>query len=100
MSVELLKAIFDWLAVFLIGLTFIAGAGALITGNILSGRQTAQLKEFDKGLTQAKTDLATQQERAATAEGKIALAEQHAKEAAAKAGEDFGSRSRRPMSPP
>ncbi|MDR5729602.1 MAG: hypothetical protein RB191_19470 [Terriglobia bacterium] len=84
MSVEVLKAIFDWLAVVLVGLTFIAGAGALITGNILSDRQTARLKEFDKSLTQAKTDLATQQERAAKAEGQIASAYAASKEAVAK----------------
>lgn len=85
MSAEALKAVFDWLAVVLVGLAFLAGAGALITGNILGDRQAARLKEFDKGLTQAKTDLAMQQERAAKAEGMIASAEQHASEASAKA---------------
>lgn len=85
MSVELWKAVFDWAAVILVGLTFIAGAGALITGNVLSNRQDEQLRQFSSDLTKAKTSLAEQQERAATAEGNIALAEQHASEADAKA---------------
>lgn len=81
MSIELWKAICDWAAVVLVGLTFIAGAGALITGRILSGRQDAKLRQFSTELAGAKSALATQQERAAIAEGKIALAEQHTAEA-------------------
>ena len=85
MSVELWKEIFDWAAVVLVGLTFIAGAGALITGKILSDRQSEQLKQFDKGLTDAKTELGRQQERAATAERGVADAVRSAKDADAKA---------------
>ena len=70
MSVELWKTIFDWSAVVLVGLTFVAGAGGLIVGRILTDRQADQLREFDQGLTAAKTELGKQQTRAAEAEGK------------------------------
>ncbi len=85
MSVEFLKSIFDWAAVVLVGLTFIAGAGALITGKILSIRQAEQLREFSSDLTAARLELGKQQERTAKAEGTIASAEQQAAEANAKA---------------
>jgi hypothetical protein len=54
MPVELWKEIFDWLAVAFVGLTFIVGAGALITGKIISDRQEEKIREFDKKLTDAK----------------------------------------------
>lgn len=85
MSVEALKSLFDVLTVVLLGFTFLAGAGVLITGNIINKRQSEQLKAFDSDMTKAKSELATQQERAAKAEGNIVLAEQHAAEANAKA---------------
>lgn len=72
MPVELWKAIFDWSAVILVGLTMIAGAGALITGKKISDLQSEQLQKFDSGLTKAKSDLATQQERAAAADAQVA----------------------------
>ena len=78
MSVELWKSLFDWAAVVLVGLTFIAGAGALITGSILSVRQDQQLRQFNSDLTRAKSDLATQQERAATADARVAELEKEA----------------------
>jgi len=56
MTVELLKTIFDWSAVVLVGLTFVAGAGALITGNIIGNRQAAQLRQFDQDLAKAKRE--------------------------------------------
>jgi hypothetical protein len=54
MSVEFWKAIFDWAAVVLVGITFIAGAGALITGKILSDRQASSVKRFQIDLEAAK----------------------------------------------
>jgi hypothetical protein len=84
-SMESWKFIFDWMAVILVFLTFVAGTGALWTGNILNRRQGERLKKFDSDLTEAKLGLATQQERAANAEASIALAEQHSAEANAKA---------------
>ncbi|HEY2471512.1 MAG TPA: hypothetical protein VGI45_27230 [Terracidiphilus sp.] len=57
----------------------------MLTGKKVNERQTERLRKFDSDLTGAKTELAKQQERAAKAEGNIALAEQHAKEADAKA---------------
>ena len=87
MSVEGLKSLFDIAAVVLLFLTFAAGAGVLITGNIINKRQEEKLHQFDAGLTGAKTELAKQQKRAADAEANIKLAEQHAAEASAKAEE-------------
>ncbi len=87
MSVEALKSFFDSAAVVLLFLTFLAGMGVLLTGNVINKRQESKLHQFDKDLTAAKSDLAKQQERAATAEGRIALADQHAEEAKAKAEE-------------
>jgi len=84
-SVEAWKSFFDAATVILLFLTFLAGAGVLLTGNVINRRQESKLHQFDKDLTIAKTGLAKQQERAATAEGLIALADQHAEEAKAKA---------------
>ena len=52
----------------LLFLTFAAGAGVLITGNIISKRQEEKLRTFDSDLTGAKSSLAIQQERAANAD--------------------------------
>ncbi len=81
MSVDSLKSIFDWVALIGVFVTLTAGIGAVWTGNIINDRQGERLRKFDSGLTVAKSDLAAQQERAALAEGKIALAEQHTTEA-------------------
>lgn len=85
MSVETWKSFFDTATVVLLFLTFLAGAGVLLSGNVINRRQAGQLKEFDAGLTKAKTDLAAQQERAANAEGQIVSAQREAAEASAKA---------------
>ena len=63
MSVESWKVIFDWATVVLIALTVFSGAGALITGDILSKRQQEKLREFQKELTNSQTKLSEQQER-------------------------------------
>ncbi|HKT24316.1 MAG TPA: hypothetical protein VJR04_06915 [Terriglobales bacterium] len=68
MSVESLKGLFDSFAVGLLFLTFTAGLGALLTGNVINKRQSERLRQFDKDLTDAKTELGRQQERAANAE--------------------------------
>jgi len=68
MSVEWWKSIFDWSAVIFIGGSFVTGAGALITGNIIAKRQESRLHKFDKDLTDARIELGKQQERAANAE--------------------------------
>jgi hypothetical protein len=85
MSVELWKAVFDWGAVVLIGVTFVFGAGALITGKILNDRQDTQLRQLESDLTSAKTDLGKQQVLAADAAGKLAGLEQDAANAKARA---------------
>lgn len=71
MSVELWKQIFDWASVVLVGLTFIAGAGALITGKILSDRQEERARQFGLDLTAARNELVIQQGRAATVETEL-----------------------------
>ncbi|HVM76340.1 MAG TPA: hypothetical protein VMT75_11895 [Candidatus Saccharimonadales bacterium] len=81
MTVEGLKTIFDWVAVILLFLTFVAGLGALITGNVINKRQESQLREFDQGLTTAKMELGKQQERAANADSRVALLEKTASDA-------------------
>jgi hypothetical protein len=59
-SVESWKFVFDWVAVILVFLTFVAGTGALWTGNILNRRQGEKLKNFDGDLTAAKSALVDQ----------------------------------------
>jgi hypothetical protein len=68
MSAELLKSIFDWATVAFIALTVITGSGAIITGSTVNHRQETRLRQFDKDLTDAQTDLGKQQERAARLE--------------------------------
>ena len=72
MSVETLKYFFDIAAVVLLFLTFAAGAGVLVTGNIINKRQEEKLRNFDSSLTAAKTELGKQQERAANADSRVA----------------------------
>ncbi len=72
MSVDAWKSIFDMGTVLAAFLVFVFGAGALITGNIINKRQESQLRQFDKGLTEAKTELSKQQERAANADARVA----------------------------
>jgi hypothetical protein len=112
-SLEFWKNLFEITGVALLLLTFVAGAGVLWFSRRLNDRQAAQLRQFDKDLTDAKTKLGEQQERAAAAEAalkgvdaktegfrlaiakaneraskaqeSLALAEQHAAEANAKA---------------
>lgn len=84
MSVEAWKSLFDMLTVVLLGLTFLAGAGVLFTGNIVNNRQAGQLRQFNTDLTTAKTELSKQQERAAKAESQIAVANAASQDAVAK----------------
>ena len=78
MSIEALKSFFDVGTVVLLFLAFAFGAGVLITGNIINARQSNQLRQFDKDLTEAKTELGKQQERAANAERSAADAKKTA----------------------
>ena len=71
MSMELWKEIFDWAAVVLVGLTFAAGAGALITGKILSERQSEQLRQFQLRMESAQQQTALAQKEAADAQLKL-----------------------------
>jgi hypothetical protein len=73
MSVEFWKAIFDWCSVVLVGLTFIAGAGALITGKVLSNRQDAALKRIELDLAAANERAAQADLRRVELENRIAL---------------------------
>src|SRR5271169_5883678 len=72
MSLELLKSIFEYGGVILLFLTFIFGAGVVITTNQINDRQAGELREFSKKLTDAQTELEKQKERAAIADGKVA----------------------------
>ncbi len=46
MTVEGMKTAFDWIGLVLLFLTFAAGAGVLITGNIINERQARKLEQF------------------------------------------------------
>ncbi|MGA3082880.1 MAG: hypothetical protein ABSD44_16130 [Terracidiphilus sp.] len=72
MSAEALKSIFDIATVVLLFLAFLAGAGVLVTGNVINARQARQLQQFDLDITKAKTDLGKEQERAANADALVA----------------------------
>ena len=61
MYVKLWKSIFDWATVWLAALTFVALAGALITGNILNERQGKQLQQFTIDLEKQKGETAKAQ---------------------------------------
>src|ERR1039458_3621661 len=50
MSAELWKTIFDYAAIILLFLTFVAGTGAFIFGNIVSKRQTERADNAEKEL--------------------------------------------------
>ncbi len=68
MPLEVWKSVFEIGGVALLFLTFVSGAGVVLTTNRLNERQAERLREFDKQLTDAKTELVKQQGRAATAE--------------------------------
>jgi hypothetical protein len=68
MSLEGWKTFFEVGGVTLLFLTFVFGAGALFTSTRINARQAEELRQFDKKLTDAQTELGKQQERAATAE--------------------------------
>jgi multidrug efflux pump subunit AcrA (membrane-fusion protein) len=85
MDMEWWKAFFEIGGVVLLFLTFAFGAGFMLTSKKVNERQAERLRVFDSELTEAKTELSKQQERAAKAEASIALAEQHSAEANAKA---------------
>jgi hypothetical protein len=67
-SLESWKNGFEIAGVVLLLLTFFAGAGALLFSRKVNEVQAERLRQFDKGLTDAKTELGKQQERAANAE--------------------------------
>jgi hypothetical protein len=68
MSLEGWKTFFEVGGVALLFLTFVFGAGALFTSTRINARQAEELRQFNKKLADAQTELAKQQERAATAE--------------------------------
>jgi septal ring factor EnvC (AmiA/AmiB activator) len=72
MSSEAWKSLFDVIALVLLFLTAVAGVGVLIFGNKVNKEQATRLRQFDSDLTKAKSDLATQQERAAKADAAVA----------------------------
>jgi predicted negative regulator of RcsB-dependent stress response len=81
MQLEAWKTFFEIGGVTLLFFTFVFGSGAYLTTNRLNQRQAAQLREFDKQLTDAKTKLGRQQERAANADARVAGLETEASNA-------------------
>ena len=68
---ETAKTACEWIGVILILLSFLSGFGALFASRRIDAAQKARLEQFDKELTAAKTELASQQERAAEAEREL-----------------------------
>ncbi|HWX53666.1 MAG TPA: hypothetical protein VN176_03645 [Verrucomicrobiae bacterium] len=68
MTVESWKTVFDIGTLVLLFVTAAFATGIFLTGDIINKRQGEQLRQFDKDLTEAKTNLGKQQERAAAAE--------------------------------
>jgi len=64
---EVWKSIFDWATVVLIAFTVVSGAGALITGDVISKRQEGRLRQFEQDLTDSKIKLANAQKAASDA---------------------------------
>jgi septal ring factor EnvC (AmiA/AmiB activator) len=71
-SLEWWKSFFEIGGVVLLLLTFAFGAGALIVNKRLNAIQDAELRQFDKRLTDAKTELGKQQVLASDATAKVA----------------------------
>jgi hypothetical protein len=71
MSLEGWKTFFEVGGVILLFLTFVFGAGAFLASTRINVRQAEELRQFDKKLAEAQTDLSRQQERAATAESDL-----------------------------
>jgi hypothetical protein len=67
-SLEAWKSFFEWGGVGLLALTFVFGAGALIVNSRIAAIQNEKIRQFEKDLTSARTELGAQQTRAATAE--------------------------------
>jgi hypothetical protein len=61
MTVEELKTVFDWIAVILLFLTFAAGVGVLVTGNVINERQAKQIRQFEKDLRDKDLKIAEEQ---------------------------------------
>lgn len=70
-SLEWWKSAFEIGGVALLLFTFIAGAGVVWFSRKLNSIQAQQLQQFDKDLTDAKTELGKQEERAAVAEREL-----------------------------
>jgi hypothetical protein len=83
MTLEGWKSIFEIGGVTLVFLSFVFGAGALYTANRLNVLQDEQLRQFDKGLTEAKTELGKQQVLASDAVSRVAGLEKDAADAKA-----------------
>jgi hypothetical protein len=68
MSVEDWQHFFEFWGIALLFLTFVSGTGVLLTGRKVNQQQAERLRGFELQITDARTALATQQQRAATAE--------------------------------
>lgn len=71
MPLEMWKDLLEIGGLILLALTVVFGGGALYVNKRLNVQQATQLRQFDKDLTGAKTELSKQQERAASAETEL-----------------------------
>ena len=82
-SLEAWKSFLEWGGIALLAFTVFLGAGALLVNSRLGAMQEDKLRQFDKDLTGAKTELGKQQERTANAEARVAGLEKDAADAKA-----------------
>ncbi len=78
-QLEFWKTFFERGSVGLLFFTFVFGAGALIFSGRLNFVKDAELRKFNKDLTEAKISLGTQEERAAVAERALLELQQRVK---------------------
>ena len=76
-SIESLNSFFEWASVGLVALTFVAGAGTVITSRIVRDRQAEKIKRLGKDVAEAQTAQKRVETELATAKAKQAEAENH-----------------------
>src|SRR5690348_5464939 len=68
MTAESWKTVFEIIGIVLLGLTFLDGGMVWFLSRRVNQQQATELRAFQHDLTEAKTELGQQQERAAEAE--------------------------------
>lgn len=77
MTLDAWNSFFAWFSVWVIALSLVSGAGAVITSNRIAARLRERLVALETDLAKAHVTLAEQQERAAKAELKLEEIRKH-----------------------